>query len=128
MAAIDWPLELPQRIFVGARYWKREDRIIFTTEFGPPKVRRGDPTGIKGVRSRMVLDQSQAETLLDFWEVVTKAGAEAFNFEDPIRRVDVDAIFDPNAKNPIDGMRYLHGSFGNAKWETQVSIMFLPAP
>jgi hypothetical protein len=83
MAAVPWPLTLPE----CAETWQEQDRAATVrTEMednGPPKVRRRYTGTVRQIQLTMMLTNAQKQEMQNFHRVNLAAGVLAHSFRDP---------------------------------------------
>ena len=91
MAALIWPVELPQWVRAGATYESGRNAIRTEVDQGPAKVRKRFTRGVGKVTLNLELTDAQAERLRVFYENDTSGtpygtggGTMPFEHVDPV--------------------------------------------
>lgn len=84
MATINWPSTLPSPLLEGYKKEIVESVLRQKPDSGPPIARRRFTSGGETIVFKLIINDTQLDTLEIFYYNTTNYGVELFNFNDPL--------------------------------------------
>jgi len=122
VAAIVWPVSLPQTLEIGAQETRQPGLLRFDTDIGPPKQRRRFSATSRFFSGTMLMTAAQRATFETFYVTTSQQGSAAFDYIDPLDGSTQDFRFTA----PPQFEALVGGAAGAALWRASVSLERVP--